>query len=130
MTKSKYANKDTVVFEDPEKNSGELITEQGGYITVEQMVKNMMDAGRRLDAARGFQVDFDDDDPEVDKTTVKNYGFDDVHEDIKYLENKAKQAKQAKPAQQGGTTQQAQQAQAAQRASTDDSASKEISEKI
>lgn len=107
-----YATRDSVKFEGPEENSGEIVTEQGGYRSTEQMVNELIDAGRRLDIARGFEVDFDDVDPDIDPTLKKSFDFMEAKNSVDYLKSVAKQRREE---------QQAQQAQAQQAQQTDSS---------
>lgn len=50
----------------PEMNSGELLLEKAGYITAQQKIENLINAGARLIQARKDAYDFPD--GKIDKT--------------------------------------------------------------
>lgn len=68
-----------------EVNSGELLTEQAGYIPPKVQIENMILAGQRLDAARG-EYDFGEDDEIdedfIDRTRSSNYDLADASQDL------------------------------------------------
>nr|WAE43507.1 MAG: hypothetical protein [Microviridae sp.] len=64
-----------------EKNSGEMITEQAGYIPPHIQIEDMMLAGQRLQQARAERFDFPDgkvDDTFIDPTRKSNFDLADA----------------------------------------------------
>lgn len=89
---------------EPEINSGEVLVERRGYLTIEQQVNNLLLAGERLQAARLEQYDYseeykDGEDFAVPNNRVNNYDLADAsadYEDImrrfKIVEEEKRQA--------------------------------------
>lgn len=73
---------------------GEVLVQLQGYISAEQRINNLMDAGRRLIESRGSQYDWDDvDDPSLedvnfDITRRRNYDVVDATQDVMALEQR------------------------------------------
>jgi len=89
--KTQYDKNDIV----KEKNSGEIITEQAGYIPSQIQIENMILAGQRLDNYRKEQFDlndedFDEFDVEMDPTRNGNYDLADAFKDQQKVSNSLK----------------------------------------
>lgn len=73
---------------------GEVLVQLQGYISAEQRINNLMDAGRRLIESRGSQFDWDDvDDPSneefnFDVTRRRNYDLADATQDVFAVEQR------------------------------------------
>lgn len=67
----------------PEINTGEKLVETAGYMTAQQRIEAIMNAGKRLESWRKEQFDFDDkiDENFYDPTRSKNYDLADAFQD-------------------------------------------------
>lgn len=83
----------------PEKNSGKQRVELKGFITNEQRIQNIINAGNRLMAARSQQYDFMPgqkvDENAVDKTRNPGYDMADMSQDSMALAEKLQESKAA-----------------------------------
>nr|WAE43584.1 MAG: hypothetical protein [Microviridae sp.] len=85
--------------ESPELNSGEIITERGGYVPHNVRIEEIIAAGERLYMSRAEQFDQYGDFTEdlvFDPTRSPNFDMADASillEDLKYKQLKAKEAK-------------------------------------
>ncbi|GMO29607.1 MAG: hypothetical protein Ta2B_10590 [Termitinemataceae bacterium] len=91
------------VCDPPEKNSGELLTEQSGYIPAKIQIENMIYAGRRLDEARKEQYDFGanfegDEFDYPDPTRTANFDLVDASRIASETEKRLKDTKTAQEA--------------------------------
>lgn len=67
----------------PEINTGEKLVETAGYMTAQQRIEAIMNAGQRLESWRKEQFDFSDkiDENFFDPTRRKNYDLADAFQD-------------------------------------------------
>ena len=83
----------------PERNSGKQNVELKGFITNEQRIQNIINAGNRLMAARSQQYDFlpgqKVDENAVDKTRNPGYDMADMSQDSMALAEKLQASKAA-----------------------------------
>ena len=90
------------LVDDLEINSGELITEQAGYIPPKKQIEDMINAGRRLSDSRG-QYDWQDgnvDEEADDPTRRSNYDMADAFQDKLAANNRLKASQTAQEASQ------------------------------
>lgn len=82
--------------------NAENLVETAGYISPEQQIRNLIDAGERLNAFRDEMYDYNNDyiitgDEEVDPTRSGNYDLADAFQDsLKVNQRLKKQAEEAK----------------------------------
>jgi len=84
----------------PEVNSGELITEQAGYISPKEQIEGMIMAGERLAEYRREMFDIgrdeEDDGTFLDPTRAPNYDLVDAQRDAERLKKKLAKKKAQK----------------------------------
>lgn len=83
-----------------EINEGPRLVETAGYMTAQQRIENIIDAGERLVQARKEAYDFPPgekvDENYIDKTRTAGYDYFDAHEDLQTVEERIENGKKNK----------------------------------